>query len=396
MRLAIYTDAAERGGAESTMAMLLERFSDDIEVTVLGPNEELIRWLAARRAGARYEVTPSAHDRKQVREMFQTRRVFKRLGADLIHFNLSTMSSCQWPLLAAETIRGQKVVVMEHSPVGTWSSLSNRLKRYTSAHADAHVTVGHKAAEIIEGLGDLPKGSLEVIHSGVPTMELHPPPRESEDFTIGMLSRHDPVKGIDRAIRVVAQLGEGYRLVVIGDGAERVNLEALVAELGVGDRVDLLPYSEDARHFYPNFDVYLLPSRLEAFPVTIQEALQAGVPVVATEVGSVREAIDDGETGFVVPASGRVDGSTDASVDGSADRPADTPVDVSLDGSVETDADRPVIDALAAAIRRLHDDPGLRASMAQRAAVVGLERFDAERGAAEWEALYRRVCADDS
>ncbi len=140
-----------------------------------------------------------------------------------------------------------------------------------------------------------------MIHSGVPTLELNPPPRSTGDFTVGMLSRHDPVKGIDLAIRVIERLGEGYHLVVVGDGWERPNLEALVDELGVGGRVELLGFSEDARNLYPNFDVYLLPSRLEAFPVTVQEAMQAGVPVVATEVGSIREAVDDGETGFIVP-----------------------------------------------------------------------------------------------
>ncbi len=335
--------------------MLLEGFSSDIRVTILGPHEELICWLAGRRPGTRYVVMPSVHDRSQVREMWQTRVAFKRLNADIIHFNLSSMSSCQWALLAALTIPNQKVVVMEHSPVGTWSALSNRLKRFTSRRADAHVTVGYKAGEIIETLGGLPEGSLRVIHSGVPRMDLSPPERDSGDFTIGMLSRHDPVKGIDLAIRVVERLGPRYRLIVIGDGDEREALETLVVDLGVGDRVELRPYSEDARNFYPNFDVYLLPSRLEAFPVTIQEALQAGVPVVATEVGSVREAIDDGETGYVVPVKD--------------------------------------VDAMAAAIRKLHDDPELLAAMSERARTVGLERFDADRGVAEWEALYREVLA---
>ena len=356
MHLAVYTDAAERGGAEATMGMFLERFSSDIEVTVLGPDEELIKWLASRRPAASYAVMPSAFDRKQVGAMWKTRKALKRLNPDIIHFNLSTMSSCQWPLLAALSIPGQKIVVMEHSPVGTWSGLSNRLKRLTSAKVDAHVTVGYKAAEIIEGLGELPEGSLRVIHSGVPKMELKPPPRETDDFTIGMLSRHDPVKGIDLAIRVVAQLGDGYHLIVVGDGPQRSELENLVEELGVSARVDLLPFSEDARHMYPNFDVYLLPSRLEAFPVTIQEALQAGTPVVATEVGSVREAIDDGKTGFVVPVED--------------------------------------VDAMAAKIRELAESPKMLDEMKANAAEVGLERFDAERGVSEWEVLYASVLAN--
>ncbi|MCP4435310.1 MAG: glycosyltransferase family 4 protein [Actinomycetia bacterium] len=353
MHLAVYTDADERGGAESAMGNFIERFSDDMAVTVLGPDEAVVRWLASRRPGARYSVLPPVRDRRDVVGMWQTRKAFRALDADIIHFNLSSMSSCQWAIVAAMSIPGQRYVVMEHSPVGTWSAMSQRLKLVTSRRAAAHVTVGHRAAELIELLGDLPPGSLRVIHSGVPVVELDPPPRSTEDFTVGMLSRHDPVKGIDLAIRMVGQLGDGYRLVVIGEGWETANLEALIEDLEVGDRVELRPFSEGARDLYPTFDVYLLPSRLEAFPVTIQEAMQAGVPVVATEVGSVREAIDDGETGFVVPVED--------------------------------------VDALADAVRRLHDEPELRRRMGVRAAEIGLERFDMAAGVAAWEALYREV-----
>jgi glycosyltransferase involved in cell wall biosynthesis len=355
VRLAVYTDAAERGGAESTLGNLLERFRPDIEVTVLGPDEAVIRWLAGRRPGSRYAVLPAIRDRRDVAAMWRTRAAVRRLDPDLIHFNLSTMSSCQWALAAVLTIPGLPVVVLEHSPVGTWSSMSNRLKRVTSARADAHVTVGVRAARLIEELGDLPAVSLRVITSGVPTAELDPPPRTTDDFTIGMLARHDPAKGVDRAIRVVDRLGPGHRLVVVGDGWERPALEDLVERLGVGDRVELRGWDDRARHLLPTFDVYLLPSRLEAFPVTVQEAMQAGVPVVATDVGSVREAVDDGETGVVVPAS---------------------------------DDDEAVVAALVEVLRDLAGDRDRLDRMGRRAREVGLVRFDTDRAVRDWEALY--------
>ena len=192
-----------------------------------------------------------------------------------------------------------------------------------------------------------------MIHSGVPIVELDPPERTTDDFTIGMLSRHDPVKGIDLAVRAVARMGEGSRLVVVGDGSERPALEALVAGLGVGDRVDLLGWDDRARDLLPTFDVYLLPSRIEALPVTVMEAMQAGVPVVATDVGSVREAIDDGETGVVVPVGD--------------------------------------VDAIVGALIGLRDDPARRRAMGERARAVGLERFDCDAAVRRWEALYDEV-----
>lgn len=358
MHLVVYTDATERGGAEAALGSFLERFRPDIAVTVAGPDEAVVGWLADRRPGTRVAVLPAIRGRTDVAAMLRTRRALRRLRPDLVQFNLNTMSSCQWALLAAVSIRGLRVVVIEHSPVGTWSAMSNRLKRFTSSRVDAHVAVGERAARLIEQLGGLPIGSLRVIRSGVPQVELDPPPRRTDEFTLGMLARHDPAKGIDRAVRVVARLGEGFRLVVVGDGWARPDLERLVAELGVGDRVELRGWDERARHLLPTFDLYLLPSRLEAFPVTVQEALQAGVPVVATDVGSVREAVDDGETGVLVPAS---------------------------------DDDEAVVTAFVDAVRALAANPDRLAAMGRRAREVGRERFDVDRAVQQWEDLYDEV-----
>lgn len=353
MRLLVVTDAGARGGAESVLGTFLEGFRDDIDVTVLGCTPDVVEWLASRRPGTQSVVLPEVRDRSDVRGMLRHRAAIVAARPDVVFFNLSTMSSCQWVMAAALTIPGLPLVAMENSPVGTWSVLSARLKRWTSRRLAAHVTVGRQAATIIEGLGDLPEGSLSVIYTGVATVDLDPPPRTTDDFIVGMLSRHDPVKGIDLAIRVVAALGDGYRLVVVGDGAERANLEALVAELGVADRVELRGWDDRARHVLGTFDVYLLPSRLEGFPITVMEAMQAGVPVVATEVGSIREAVEDGETGFVVPVED--------------------------------------VDAMAAAVRRLAEDPDLRARMGERAKEVGLEKFDAAAAVTAWEDVFDQI-----
>ncbi|MFM7068261.1 MAG: glycosyltransferase family 4 protein [Actinomycetes bacterium] len=353
VRLLVVTDAGARGGAESTLGTFLRGFRSDIDVTVLGGTPEVVEWLAACRPGSATIVLPEVRNRTDVLGMLRHRRAIRAARPDVVLFNLSTMSSCQWVLAAALTIRGLPIVAMENSPVGTWSSLSARLKRWTSARLAGHVTVGRRAAQLIEQLGDLPEGSLSVIYTGVERYELQPLERTSTDFTIGMLSRHDPVKGIDLAIHVVAQLGPGFRLIVVGDGAERSNLEALVDELDVADRVELRPWDDHARDVLGICDVYLLPSRLEAFPITIMEAMQAGVPVVATDVGSVREAAEDGVTGYVVPV-----------------------------GDVE---------AMAGAVRSLAADDAQRTRMAEAARSVALERFDSGQAVAAWEDLFDQI-----
>src|SRR5262249_49116127 len=104
-----------------------------------------------------------------------------------------------------------------------------------------------------------------------------------------------------------------------------------------------------------SFSVFCLPSRsgTESFPLSVVEAMLAGLPVVATDVGSVTEAVRDGETGLIVPV------------------------------------DRP--EKLAAALRRLLDDPGLRREMGSRGRQRALERFTAERMASSFERLYQEI-----
>ena len=337
---------------------LLERLDPAWRVSVVGPDEPVVRWLAARRRGTAPVVVERIEGRSDVANMVRHRRVFRSLDADVLHANLSTMSSCQWALAVAATVPGLPVVVLEHAPMAAWSSSSTRLKRLTSSRAAAHVAVGEVPARTIERLGGLPTGSIRVIHSGVPQVDLDPPPRPDDTFTVGILSRLDPVKGVDRAVRAVAGLDRPARLVVVGDGPERGPLRELVRELDLGDVVELRGWDDRARHLLPTFDVYLLPSRLEAFPVTIGEAALAGVPVVATDVGSVGEAIDDGVTGIVV---------------------------------AQDDSEERTVRALTDALLSLQRDPDRRERMARATELDAVDRFDVDRSVAEWEDLYRSV-----
>src|SRR5699024_9756847 len=67
-----------------------------------------------------------------------------------------------------------------------------------------------------------------------------------------------------------------------------------------GINVHLLGFYMRARELLADFDVFLMPSRFEGFPITVLECLHTGVPIVASDVGGIAEAISDGETGFVV------------------------------------------------------------------------------------------------
>lgn len=353
--LAVYSDSDVLGGAEVVLGRLLHALPDQIRVTVVGVDDDVVAWLRARRSGSSSMVLPAISGRTDLAGMARHRAMLGRLDADVIQFNLSTGSSCQWAMLAACTLPGVHRVALEHSSMGVWSSSSARLKRLIERGLDAHVAVGERTARLLERSSGLPDRTIETIHHGVPDLGHHPVERP-EAPTVLNVARHDPVKGVDLLLEAFALVPPPARLVLIGDGPETAALEAQCRRLGLEHRVDLRGPSWDgvpAGDMMWAFDLFVLPSRLEGFPVTVVEAMLAGTPVVATDVGSVREQLTDGETGWIVPAED--------------------------------------VEALATAITAALDQPDERARRADAAKRDAEQRFTIDATVAAWSELYRRV-----
>lgn len=352
-RVVLYTDAAQIGGAESVAKALLGGLDERFSVIVVGTDPAVVADIARVRPSASTLVVPPIADRRDVGAMIAHRRALRALRPHIFHANLSEGSSCQYALLAALSIPGLRVVVTENSPMGVRSELSRKIKQRSAPRFAAHVGVGRTAAALVEADLGLPAGTLRVIPNGVPVVEHPTPTPRTGAPRIVAVSRFDPVKGLDVLVRAIAEVRSDVRVVVFGDGPERSRIEALISELGVGDRVELAGWADDVRARLVDFDLFVLPSRLEGLPMSLLEAMQAGVAAIATDVGSVDEVIDDGVTGRIVP-----------------------PDDPS---------------ALAAAIDELVADDERRAKMASAGREVALAKFTSDANVAAYEALYDEV-----
>ncbi|MHC4886589.1 MAG: glycosyltransferase [Planctomycetota bacterium] len=119
------------------------------------------------------------------------------------------------------------------------------------------------------------------------------------------VARLRPEKGQRVAVEAVAELarrGRPVRLLLVGDGPERRSLESQIDSLGLTASVHLLGHREDVADCYATADIALLPSLSEGFPNAVLEAMAAGLPVIASDVGGMGEVIADGETGYLFPA----------------------------------------------------------------------------------------------
>jgi glycosyltransferase involved in cell wall biosynthesis len=124
-------------------------------------------------------------------------------------------------------------------------------------------------------------------------------------IVIGCVARLDPIKDHESLITAFAEVHRAEPravLVLVGDGPHRATLEAHARAQGVAEAVRFAGWRSNALNLHQWFDVSTLASVAEGFPNVVIEAMAAGVPVVATDVGAVRDAVRDGETGLLVPA----------------------------------------------------------------------------------------------
>ena len=128
-----------------------------------------------------------------------------------------------------------------------------------------------------------------------------------DTMLIGSIAELTRNKGINVLIGAAAMLAEEnpsrqWRIMVIGEGEERERLQAAIASADLSESVSLAGFLPDAGRNASAFDIFVLPSLKEGLPYAIMEAMAAGVPVVASRVGSVLDLIRDRESGILVPA----------------------------------------------------------------------------------------------
>ncbi len=126
----------------------------------------------------------------------------------------------------------------------------------------------------------------------------------ADDVVVGVVGRLTPQKAHRVLFEAVASCLPGapsLRLVVIGDGELRAELENAAGQLGIGDRTTFLGTRRDVAQLLPGLDVSCLSSVHEGVPIALMEAMAAGLPIVASDCGAVRDIVEDGEQGYVIP-----------------------------------------------------------------------------------------------
>ncbi len=317
------------GGAE----MLLGQFaaaapSANIKLSVacLGERDGNPAAAPLRAAG----IVPTNLDvpgRPGARTFRTLRRHLAAATPDIVHTHLGTSD---W--VGGLTARSLGLPVVSSIHTAVWGhDLETRFKRTMVRLCAARIiAVSDSARGVYAQRGWSSDSQLVTIHNGVDVEPLPGAGREvraefgwgPEHLVVGMVSALRPEKGHDLALEAMALLRPsfpGLRLLIVGHGPAREQIASRARELS--DFVAMAGARADVMRCFDAFDICLHPSRADAFPTTLLEAMAASVPIVATAVGGIPEIVTDGETGMLMPAPPSAPAIADAVASLLRDRP---------------------------------------------------------------------------
>ncbi|MEK9171842.1 MAG: glycosyltransferase [Patescibacteria group bacterium] len=242
---------------------------------------------------------------KEVSAFFRILKVLKEEKPDVFHINSSKMGGLGG--LAGRLVGIRKIIFTSHGwafnePRPGWQKILIKFFTWlTILCAHKTICVSGKTKRDIERWPFI-KDKLVVIYNGISRFNLAQ--REDRSFTVGTIAELHRIKGLDVLLMAWSKFIKNHqaKLVIIGEGEERKNLENMANNLGISDFVTFKGSVDNARSLLSNFDIFCLPSRSEALPYTLLEAGLAVLPVIATTVGGIPEIIESGINGVLVPS----------------------------------------------------------------------------------------------
>jgi glycosyltransferase involved in cell wall biosynthesis len=305
---------AERGGAQTHVLTLAESLRHVCEV-VVATGEHGFLTVACEQSGIPVHVVP--HMRRAVNPFVdalalrELRSLMQLVKPHLVHVH--TFKAGFLGRLAAKGARIPSVYTL-HSWVPAaagmsplWKTVAGPCERWAGKWCDRVITVSTEGARLAssEGLGSHEK--IAVIPNGIPDCAERASLVERESPIIIMVARFMEPKDHLTLLRAFASLPGNPRLWLVGDGPRRAESQALAKRLNIHHRVEFLGDRDDVPALLAASDIFVLSSASEMLPISVLEAMRAGLPVIASDVGGMRELIIDGVSGVLVaPGSAKL------------------------------------------------------------------------------------------
>ena len=317
MRFLHLHSSFDAGGKELRAARLMNAFGPGIAHTVVSAQADA---LGAARAVAPGTVVTYARDfpaltgRPTPHRLERLARAMR--GFDLVlTYNWGAMDAVMAHTLFAAML---KLPPLVHHEDGFNQDEALRLKRGRNwyrrialGRASAVVVPSRRLEAIARDAWHQPAAKVRRIANGIDTAAYAQRPRPDAlprlikrpgELWLGTLAGLRQVKNLPALVRAFAPLPEPWQLVIVGEGPEREAIRAEAERLGLAHRVHLPGFAADPAQAVGLFDFYALSSDSEQFPISVVEAMAAGLALAAPAVGDVAAMVAEANRGFVTPA----------------------------------------------------------------------------------------------
>ncbi|PMP71759.1 MAG: hypothetical protein C0187_03235 [Calditerrivibrio nitroreducens] len=298
MKVAFVLHSHKLGGAEKHLLILIKLLkNENHEVVFLGPKDS---WLSDQLSiiGVEQHHIPM-HGFYDIFSLAKIIKVLKRFKPELIHGHLTR--GAFYAGLASKYLKIPSVATA-HS-TNTWKHFQ---------YVDRIICVSNAVKNFLLHKG-YDENKLRVIYNGViePFVAIEDRLRlrkelyvDKDDVLFGMISRIIHEKGHDIALEAFDEIGRRGKLIFVGDFNTEFGqvVKNKINKMGLSENVLLVGQQDNVYPYLSMLDIFLSPSRREAMPLAILEALGAGVPVIGSNTGGIPEAVDHGVNGFIFPS----------------------------------------------------------------------------------------------
>jgi len=246
--------------------------------------------------------------------------IIRRIKPDIVHTHMSKVGTLG--RVAAKFAGTPKIVHTYHGHIfsGYFGAISTKffilINKVLNFFTTKIITISQAVKdEICNKYKIANPAKTEIIHLGIETRDylnldqckglLRRDLKAGEDdVLIAFVARLIPIKNCEMLLEVARKIVEKYKKVkflIVGDGECKPEVEAYLEKFGLRDKILLLGWRDTLTEIYSDIDIAVLTSLNEGTPVSLIEAMLAGKPAVATNVGGVKDVITDNATGFLVP-----------------------------------------------------------------------------------------------
>lgn len=307
MRILYVITKAEQGGAQIHVRDLIAHLPAGF-TAVLATGEKGFLCDEAAKLGVPVRVVPGLigpiQPAKDIRALLGLMKIIREETPDIVHAHTSKAG---WLARFAGRFTRTPTVFTAH----TWSFADGipRLQRWTSVPLEylaamcssniVTVSEANRAMARRRAIGR--SQSMVCIWNGVPDVRERACPGLRSHLTLITAARFATQKDHSLLLKALASVEGEWRLLLVGEGPTQVDVKKLACELGLAQRIEFLGARADVDALLACADLFILPTKWEGLPLSILEAMRAGLPVIATDVGGVGEAVQDGITGYLTP-----------------------------------------------------------------------------------------------